>query len=107
MRFIIGLFEVVSNGLSLLAGAVVVAIAGTLLALAVFSPAPGERPAMDNIAWSEDAGLGDRAVATGVVAIADWEVTDLKFISFAEGEVPLTGEKLEMVGIDGKWYFGE
>lgn len=95
------------NGLSLVAGAVVVAIVGTLMALAVFSPAPGETPSMSNIAWSEDAGPGDRLVAGGVVAVADWEVTNLKFIAFAEGEVPLTGEKLEMVGIDGKWYFGE
>lgn len=107
MRFIVSAVEMVSNGLLSLSLALAIAIGGTLVALATFSPAPGERPAMGNIAWSEDAGLSDRAVATGVVAIADWEVTDLKFISFAEGEVPLTGEKLEMVGIDGKWYFGE
>lgn len=96
-------FNFVQSTISMAAGAVLV----TLVGVAIFAPSPNGPPTASTVEWSEEMTAADKVVASTMIATAQWEIADLKVISFAHGQVPITGTKIAMVGINGRWAVAE
>ena len=85
----------------------VCALICTAVVFTFLNPPPKSAPTIGTVEWKEDASASTQALAWSAFAMTSWKVNSFGPIALAEGQVPLTNEKLRFVGVGGRWYIVE
>lgn len=96
--------KVIAHILNMTISLALLGLIGLIFVFTIVNPPPSGAPRANSTAWSSQATFKDKAVATAIFPLMNWDIQHCGPVVFAHSKYPHSKEDINLIGFNGRWY---